>query len=340
MSRFRCMAVRALGLSGFLFLASCGSTPVDAPVVTEPLPYPPWRSVLSQDHPLAGRIWVPGEKDFITPGVLVRRMSKARYVSLGETHDNPDHHRIQAWITGALIDGGARPALVMEMFGAERQKAIDAHLKARPRDSRGLGSAAEWPARGWPAWTHYEPIVRPVIRAGLPVIAANLSRTTIKDVSGKGFAALGTARLRTLGLDKPLPTEVLFAIDRQIAESHCGMIEASQARPFTRIQAARDASFASAMVRGARSGGAAILIAGTGHVRRDQGVPLHLRRTGARNPEILSLALIEVVKDRTDPAAYAEAYGTKDLPFDAVWFTARQEREDPCKEFGSRRKNK
>ena len=98
----------------------------------------PWQSVQLQDHPLAGRIWVVDEARFIPPHGLVERLWARKFVLLGERHDNPDHHRIQAWITNRLIARGRRPALVMEMFRAGQQTRIDAYLTANPGDSLGL----------------------------------------------------------------------------------------------------------------------------------------------------------------------------------------------------------
>lgn len=333
--------LKAPGVSALISLAACGSSvPLDTPITAAPLPFPPWQSQLLRDHELVGRIWLTKEKRFTTAGELVRRMALADYIALGETHDNPDHHRIQAWVTDALINTGERPALVMEMFMEEQQQAIDGHLKAQPGDSAGLGSAAGWQGNGWPAWREYEPIVRPIVKNGLPLIAANISRGQIRDIHGKGFKALDAEKLKALGLTRPIDEPLLAAMDREIADAHCGMVEASRARPFTRIQAVRDATFADAMVRGARAASGAILIAGAGHVRTDRGVPYHLRRAGREASDIFSLGIIEVAEGETQPAAYGKTYGVEILPFDAVWFTPRSEREDPCLKFKKRNKNK
>jgi uncharacterized iron-regulated protein len=297
---------------------------------------------------LTGRIWLPAEDEFISPAELFVRAERARYLLLGERHDNPDHHRIQAWITGAKISRGARPALVMEMFRENQQKAIDAHLSAKPGDSAGLGAATGWSSAGWGGWSHYEPIVRPVVLNRLLLIGANLSRARIREIYREGYAALPNDRLRTLGLDRPLGTEVLSQIDKEIADSHCGMVDTKKARTFTRIQVVRDAGFAAAMIRGSAIGeamalgaagaGGAILIAGAGHARTDRGVPLHLRRKGIAGKDIFSLGFLEVAEGKTGPGAYAATYSAAGLPFDAVWFTPRRVREDPCKKFMKQRK--
>jgi uncharacterized iron-regulated protein len=300
----------------------------------------PWKSALLRDHPLTGRIWLPDEARFIPPHRLIERLSPRRFVLLGERHDNPDHHRIQAWITARLIARGRKPALVMEMFPTRQQAEIDAYLAAHPGDSAGLGKAMGWGGSGWPPWRHYEPIVRPVVAKGLPLVAANLSRDILRAVIKKGFKALPSERLRVLNLQQPIPKNLLAAMDREIADAHCGFLDAGRTRPFTRIQLLRDARFAEALRQGAARSESAVLIAGAGHARRDRGVPLHLQRAGIKPRDFFSLGIIEVSENENAPLSYGAAYGTDHLPFDAVWFTPRQARKDPCEKFKNFRKKK
>jgi uncharacterized iron-regulated protein len=94
-------------------------------------------------------------------------------------------------------------------------------------------------------------------------------------------------------------------------------------------QRARDAALADGMLATARDG--AVLIAGSGHVRADRGVPSYLR---ARAPEasIATLAPLEVRDGWTRPEDYEAAYGGR-LPYDWVWFTPRMNDVDPCASF-------
>jgi hypothetical protein len=126
------------------------------------------------------------------------------------------------------------------------------------------------------------------------------------------------------------------------------MVDAKKARPFTRIQVVRDASFAAAMIRGSAIGeamalgapgsGGAILIAGAGHVRTDRGVPFYLKRKGIIAADIFALGFVEVAEGEAEPEAYAARYGAARMPFDAVWFTPKRSREDPCAKFRKQRK--
>ena len=73
-----------------------------------------WQSTHGVENPLVGHIFsgagvLASEPDLTAAG------KGAEFVMLGESHDNPDHHIIQANILQALVASGRRPALVWEM---------------------------------------------------------------------------------------------------------------------------------------------------------------------------------------------------------------------------------
>ena len=89
-------------------------------------------------------------------------------------------------------------------------------------------------------------------------------------------------------------------------------------------QRARDAQMATIMERAGEAG--AVLVAGSGHARRDRGAPVHL--SDSARGQLLVIAFIEVEPGRTDPGTYST--GDAAGGYDLVWFTARAAREDPC----------
>ncbi|MCR6631692.1 MAG: ChaN family lipoprotein [Magnetospirillum sp.] len=121
-------------------------------------------------------------------------------------------------------------------------------------------------------------------------------------------------------------------MEREIKDSHCGMLPDAALPGMVRVQRGRDAVMAATLAQGLAGGKGAVLIAGAGHVRRDRGVPALL---ADRTPEarILSLAFLEVRPGETDPASYGALFDSAAVPFDAVWFTPRAEREDPCEDL-------
>src|SRR5262249_59775917 len=95
----------------------------------------PWRAPLEREHPLTGRIWDVKGARFVDSAAVTRRLTDARYVLLGEKHDNPDHHAIQAALVRALLASGRRPAVAFEQLTADQAPALARHLAAAPRDA-------------------------------------------------------------------------------------------------------------------------------------------------------------------------------------------------------------
>jgi hypothetical protein len=139
------------------------------------------------------------------------------------------------------------------------------------------------------------------------------------------LGALDPALVRRHGLDRPAPAQT--AMEDEIRAAHCGAMSDARVAAMVTAQRARDAEMAERLVAGQRDG--AVLIAGAGHVRADQGVP---RGLAALAPEarVASVAFLEVADGWTAPADYAARFGAPRLPFDYVWFTARADNADPC----------
>ena len=298
----------------------------------DPAPPPglPWASPELRDHPLAGRIWDPAGGRFVQPGELVTALRGARFLLLGERHDNADHHRFQAWAAEQLLAAGRRPALTMEMIDGAQQARLEAHRAAHPDDAAGLGAAIAWDDSGWPAWALYQPIVVPFLAAGLSVSAASLERSRLRQVMTEGLEVMEPGRVAALALEPPPDAALLQEMAAEIRTSHCDLLPDSMIGPMTLAARVKDAVMSEAMSLGDRaSGDGALLIAGNGHVRRDRGVPWYLARL---HPEagVLAIGQLEVEPGRFEPADYGDLLGGTALPFDFVWFTPRKDLEDPC----------
>jgi len=305
---------------GLLVGCAATSTPVDLGA---------WQAPLGREHPLTGRIWDVKASRFVTSDAVVARLAGARYVLLGERHDNPDHHRVQAALVRALLASGRRPAVVFEMFTADDAPAIARYLTAAPRDAAGLADAVDWKRSGWPDWAYYQPIVQAALDAGLPIVAGNMAPATVRALARGNRAALAESLAARYALDLPLPSGGQAALTAEIREAHCGHLPADRIEGMVLAQRARDATLAESLLTAARDG--AVLIAGNGHVRGDRGVPSYLR---AREPaaSIAALAPLEVHDGWTRPADYEAAFGGP-LPYDWVWFTPRMDDADPCARF-------
>ncbi|WP_299391145.1 ChaN family lipoprotein [Pelagibius sp.] len=274
--------------------------------------------LLLQDHALVGSIWDTRTGLRATEADLVAAAARAKWVLLGEKHDNPEHHRLQARIVDAIGAAGRRPAVVWEMAEPAHAQTLRA---ATARTVDGLGDALSWEARGWPAWSSYRPIAEAALKHGMTMAPGNASPEATRAV-GRG-EPLTAAEIERLNWTLEYSEAQLDELTGILADSHCRMLPERMLPGMADVQRLRDA-WMSASLREADSGDGAILIAGGQHVREDWGVPWRL------GEDVFSLAIIEVVRGEE----IAETYSSFDeAKFDFVWFTARVDEEDLCEKF-------
>jgi len=190
---------------------------------------------------------------------------------LGEVHDNAAGHAARlALLRERVVDGGLRPAIVMEQFDRERQVALDA-ARADCPDADCLIAKAGQGDWDWPL---YRPLIQFALDQRLPLVAANVSRDDAGRALHGGLAAvLDADTLLRHGRDGALPADIAERQFAEIVDGHCGMLPEAVARKMVNAQVARDIWMAKVLADGVAARGSAVLIAGNGHVRRDVGVP-------------------------------------------------------------------
>ena len=329
-------AVTARGaLAAVLGLALCSCAGARPSPDEPPVPDASgWVSPRHRDHPLVGKIGSPAAAAFVDEAALLAAATGAHRLLLGETHDNPDHHRWQARLVRAVTATGRRPALAFEMLDTGKQAQVDAALAKDPRSATALAAAVDWAKSGWPAFGLYRPVFEAGLEAGLPVVAANLPRAAARELVSKGPASLPAPVRERLERATPFPEDVLRALRKQMFESHCGEFPDALVEPMLLAQRARDAQMAELLVSSDRGGGA-ILVAGRGHVRADVGVPTFLAGQAAPGPTV-AITFAEVDPERPAPEDYRSEFRDGPLPFDLVIFTPAAERADPCEELRER----
>lgn len=334
---------RWLALSAFVLGACAGSStgsPAAAPssVTVAGQPNAPhaldeaWLTKLDRDNALVGKIWDVKAAAFVDVSALVKQLSLARFVLLGERHDNPDHHRLQARIIEQLVQAGRKPAVVFEMLEVAQQGSIEQY-RARPDASAaGFGAALAWEHSSWPPFPEYQPIFEAAFAGKLPIFAGNLARADAKALVKQGLSALSAERVSELGLASPLPAPLEASLLDELRGSHCGQLPERLLAPMALAQRARDAQMSKVLATAGASDGA-VLIAGGGHARLDRGVPYYLA-LAAPGVTVASVVWREVRHGEAAPQAYVSEEG----PFDYVWFTPRVSDEDPCAAFHGKAK--
>jgi len=262
-------------------------------------------------------VWTTGSGRPATFAGVVEAAVGARYVLLGELHDNPIHHREQARILARMVAEGRRPAVVFEMIRRDRQADLDRALSETDPKPETIAEAVGWDETGWPDFAIYRPVFLVALEAGLPMRAGSLP-------SG------GERRIGAIGADRyaedvgwPTAATSKLMTERHLDAvylGHCELIPRDRLTAMVDVQQVRDLSLAQALVDAAQAGGdGAVLIAGAGHVRGDIAVPVHLRDLFAAK-SIVTIALRE---GEPSPAISEDQ-------FDWIGWTDPAEREDPC----------
>ena len=221
---------------------------------------------------------------------------------LGEQHDAQEHQLIHAQVIAQLAQRGMLAAVALEM--ADRG-VNTANLLASASD-QDVKTALNWNDSSWP-WAAYGPAVMATVRAGVPVLGANLPRAEMRPT------------MLEAALDARLPGAALKVQQQLIRTGHCNLLPESQITPMTRIQIARDISMAGTVAKATLPGKVVVLLSGSAHADRLLGVPQHL-------PTYLK---VKGVRLRAGDAQE----GDKADAFDAVWPTPALPEKDYCAEF-------
>ncbi|MDH3686822.1 MAG: ChaN family lipoprotein [Myxococcales bacterium] len=286
--------------------------------------------------PVPPRVYAVTGSRALVERELVGELASARFVVLGETHDNPEHHRLQARLLERLVLAGRKPAVAFEMLRVDQQDVLDEALAGSDVSTEELRAAVAWDESGWPPFALYAPVFEAALSAELPIVGADLSQA-----DRAALRAADPDLMAELGLGEPLPPDEQRALERDIEASHCGHATAAMLPGMVRVQRARDARLAQALLAaGGGEGRLAVLISGAEHARLDRGVPRALSRL-APGADVASVAFLELPRPANaagDALAEADWSALEDRysgppPFDFVWLTEPEPREDPCVEF-------
>ena len=296
------------------------ATFVSIPGFAQLQPVQEWESPLYANNSLVGRIWHGTSEQFVEIQHLVNAIESASYLLLGEKHDNPDHHLLQLMVLNHVIEQMRVTNVAFEMMDSDDQAALDQISQHNLTTLEGLKAYLGWDEEGW-NWDFYGPLILTLVKAKIPLAAANITDATMSQVYGEETLSERASILDEIGLHQ-------LYVD--IDESHCGLLPESQFPAMVRVQQARDHNMANNMAI-LELGKLSVLVAGNYHVRRDVGVPNYLlaRESHLRREDIVVLSFMEVEQGEDDPASYLQEPKTRPA-FDYVWFTPAISNEDYC----------
>ena len=236
----------------------------------------------------------------------------ADVIFLGEQHDNPAHHRLQA----AWVAELAPKAIVFEMLTSEQASRITTDNR---RNAETLEAALDWEASGWPDFDMYFPIFEAAPDAA--VFGAAVPREQLRDMMQKELKDVAEAlNLGSFQLDSPLSEDEQTKREALQRAAHCDALPEDMFPFMVNVQRIRDAALAHAAHKAITAmGGPVVVITGNGHSREDWGAPFLLRQT---SPDLAVFSL-----------GQGEAGQMPDGGFGTVIDGPAVDRGDPCDAF-------
>jgi uncharacterized iron-regulated protein len=158
-------------------------------------------AVQSQTVPASyvpNRVYDTHRREFIDFESMLSSVTSADILFLGEQHDDPGTHRLEAATLEGLARRRGNLVLAMEMFERDVQPSLDNYLAGRATEADFLAKSRPWPRYS----TDYRPLVELAHASKWPVIASDVPRRLASLVSRHG--------LKTI-LDSISPTDRAFA---------------------------------------------------------------------------------------------------------------------------------
>lgn len=243
----------------------------------------------------------------------------ADVVILGEVHDNPAHHMVQA----GAVSANDPAALVFEMLTPAQAETVTPDLL---NDENALRAALDWDNSGWPDFAIYYPIFAAAGALANPprIYGAQVPRSDARAAMQAGLVETFGADSVAYGLSAPLDSDQQSAREALQMTAHCDALPAELLPAMVDVQRLRDATLARATLAALdetatdETGGRVLVITGNGHARKDWGVPAYLARL---RPALSVLSL-----------GQSEG-GAIDGGFDLILPAAPVDRPDPCEAF-------
>lgn len=132
------------------------------------------------------RVYDTARKTFTDFEAMVADLARADVVFVGEQHDDPNTHRLEAAILQGLLRRRVPVTVSLEMFERDTQAALDQYLTGAISEEEFLKGSRPWPRYA----TDYRPLVELAKTQGWPVIAANVPRRFAAQVARGGLGAL------------------------------------------------------------------------------------------------------------------------------------------------------
>ncbi len=209
---------------------------------------------------------------------IMKSVSSADFVLLGEQHNLPNHHRWQTQMLATLLAQEGKIAIGLEMLPQSSQQSLDAWVSGELTLEEFI-TQSEW----YDTWGFdielYKTILHFARDNRVPLFALNVPRELISGVSANGWEN-GSTGFEAY-ISKPSPASERYKKDLvEIFAQHDGSNE-KQIEHFVEAQLVWDRAFAEGLVRAKEKTSRLVVgIIGSGHLTYGYGVEHQLKSLG------------------------------------------------------------
>jgi uncharacterized iron-regulated protein len=223
----------------------------------------------------------------ITQPDILKNLTKAQIIYLGEQHDRLADHQAQLAIIQHLHENsqqtGGKIAIALEMFQKPYQQAINDYLAGKISETE-LIAKTEYETRWGYEWEYYAPILRYAKKFQIPVIALNVPTEITRKVARAGLDSLTEAEKKIIPPADQIKTDneqyrqILLEVYKQHAENEQG--HSANFQRFVLAQVLWDETMAEAIAQfhAKNSDHQIVVLAGAGHIIYNYGIPDRVQR--------------------------------------------------------------
>jgi len=222
---------------------------------------------------------------------IARQAKGYRYILLGESHDHPDHHGLQAEIIHELAKEGRDVVIGLEMFTRPVQNELLAWSLGWQSESEFI-EKSKWKTEWGFDYGLYRPIFEAAKKFKLPLVALNVPRDWVRKVGREGLAGLTEEQRQELPKEIDLGNNDHRSIFSALMGGH--PVTGPRGENIYSAQVLWDAGMANTAIKwmSKRSKESImVIVAGSGHVMYKQGI--NWRITKATGDKTLDVVMIE-----------------------------------------------
>lgn len=228
---------------------------------------------------------------------LVSAAKGYRYVLVGESHDDLNHHQMQADVIRALAKSGRHVVVGMEMFTRDNQRNVTPFSSGKWSDEK-FQAEANWKSQWGFDFALYKPVFDAVRETRAPLYALNIPRDWVREIGRQGVSAVTPAREPWVPqLSKSLANPNHKAVFTSLMGGH--PMSGPQADNVYAAQVSWDLGMANSAIHAMSDkfsdNWVMVIVAGSGHVMYGQGINYRIKQLSGSDS--INLVCVEGAPD-------------------------------------------